>query len=471
MTPAARIEGPAPALRWPLRPASGIMGSIRERRARAGSSAPLPRRRVSHEITSMRGFKMARRAHLSVAVAAIAAMAWVAGGSGGLGEARADGSGPIEGLGSLADHGERALERLPWKCTVVRANLSRDIPVSISGCYLMQKEVLVVASDGKVYCLDRRNLQPRWVDSLRFPLACPPAEGPTHYGFLLKDHQGAHWLHAISKRSGSASERFPVRLPYAASAGLSLNASTAFVGSLGSPGNNKTLETVNLLTGRRGWGYRSTGMLWAAPSLSPDGEIVVIAGDDGVLTALPASATAPNAENWVRDIGSGVRGTPAITSAHVIVGNDDGLLYNLDLFSGRVNWLQGLDERVRAAPWILGGYTTVQKSTGVEGAEPVAVRSYEGLVFARNVNGLHAFDLRTGAAAFSDAQAARPLLRHGKYVLTIDGARKVTIRDSGNGYAVVGSANLGMFDLVPCNTSNGEIFGCTADGNVVAAIP
>jgi outer membrane protein assembly factor BamB len=407
----------------------------------------------------MRGFILARRALLFVAVAALA--------FGSFHKAtvvQAD-------LGTLADHGVRALEKLPWKSNIIRANLSKRIPMSIAGCYLMEKQILVVGASGKVYCLDRRNLEPRWVNALRFPLAQPPAEGPTHYAFLLKDQKGAHWIHTISKRSGAASTRFPVRLNYTASSGIDVNASGVFIGSLGSVGNNKTLETVNLLTGRPGWGYRNTGMLWGAPTLSPDGEIVVTACDDGVVTALAASASAPSTENWIRDLGGGVRGRVAVTPAHVFVGNDDGILYCLDLFSGRVNWLQGLDERIRAAPWVFGSHKVTKHAAGVDGAADVEVKRYEGLVFARNVKGLHAFDLRSGAAAFSDPAGGRPLVRNGKYLLTVAGKNQVTIRDASDGFKVVGKLNLGMFDLVPCNDANGEIFACTADGNIVAAIP
>ena len=155
----------------------------------------------------------------------------------------------------------------------------------------------------------------------------------------------------------------------------------------------------------------------------------------------------------------------------MIAGNDDGLLYNLNLFSGKVNWLKGLDERIRSAPVILGGMTTVKKSTGVEGAAPVEVRRYEGLVFARNVNGLHCFDLRTGADRFADPKGGRVICRNGKHVVTCDANRNLTFRDASDGFKVVGGLKLGMADLIPTNTQNGEIFAATADGTILVAIP
>jgi len=412
----------------------------------------------------MQGFNVARRALLKMGLFALA-LAVVTTGV-GVGDAVGN-----DGAASLADHGERALENLPWKANIIRANLSKDRAVAISACYLMSKQILVVTAGGKINCLDRRNLEPRWVNNLKYPLAQPPAEGANDYVFLMKDARGAHWAMAISKRSGSIGERFPVRLPYTTCSGISANGSMMFVGSLGRPGNNKTLESLNLVSGRPGWGYRSSGMLWGTPTLDPAGDLVVFGGDDGVVTALAAGATAPRAENWMRKVGGTIKGSVAVTPAHVLVGNSDGVFYNLDLFSGDVNWLAGLDEPITEAPWVFGGYVTVNKSTGVEGASSVAVRSYEGIAMVRNVKGTHAFDLRTGKKLFTCKKGERPICRNGNYLLTANGDRNVTIRDASKGYEATGSLNLGMFDLIPSNNSNGELFACTADGSIVAAIP
>jgi len=376
-----------------------------------------------------------------------------------------------EGSKSLGDWAEKALEQLPWKAHIVRANLGSKNPVAVAGAYLMERQLLVVTNAGRVYCLDRRNLEPRWVNTLRYPLAQPPAEGPGHYAFLMKDNRGSSWVSVISKRSGSENSRFPVRLPFAAASGISVNSSMVYMASLGRVGNNKTVESVNLLTGRAGWGYRTTGMVWGAPTLDPEGQNLIVVADDGVVTALSAGASAPARANWKRDIGVGIRGAAAVTPESALVANDEGLLYNLNLFSGKVNWLKGLDERVRTAPVVLGGFATVKKSTGVEGAAPVEVKRYEGLVFARNVNGLHCFDLRTGADRFRDANGGRPLCRQGKHLVTVDGKRRLTIRDAADGFKVVGGINLGMADLIPTNTQNGEIFAITADGTVLVATP
>ena len=379
--------------------------------------------------------------------------------------------GGVGGIGSLADHGVAQLEKLPYEAHIIRANLGKKRPMSIAACYLMDTRLLVVSASGRLYCMDRRNLEPRWVNTLRFPLARPPVESATHYVFLLKDHRGSFWLQAISKRTGAAPDRFPVRLPFAASGGIAANSAMAFVPSLGSPGNNRTFETINMVDGKRGWGYRTTGLIMGGLATEPGGSIVVAAADDGVVTALTGKAIAPKSENWIRDVGGIIHGAPAVTPAHVVVGNHDGIVYNLNLFSGKVNWLTSVEEAVRKTPVIFGANKEIEKNTGVEGAAPIKVKRYVGTVFVRNVLGLHALDLESGKKLFLDERGGRPVAEQGKYLMTCNRGRTLTIRDNSDGYKITQSLNLSMFDLIPTNTKNGEIFACTSDGAIVAVIP
>src|SRR5947207_58442 len=82
---------------------------------------------------------------------------------------------------SVAQSGESALEHLPWPTEVYRVNLAVNGPVALTQLYLMKDDVLAVDGTGKVFCLSRRDLSPRWVSSLRSPLAAPIAETPVYY--------------------------------------------------------------------------------------------------------------------------------------------------------------------------------------------------------------------------------------------------------------------------------------------------
>ena len=398
---------------------------------------------------------------------------------GGLPRAAADEEGgsilkaprPLMGVGTRADHGENRLERLPWKTHILRADLNRDRPVAIAGFFLMERHLIVVTQSGRLYCLDRFNLQARWVRTLKAPLFRAPCESATHFCFLCKDYSGAYWLHAISKRSGSEGVRFPRRIPFSASSGVAATGSMAFLGSLGSPGNNKTFESINLVTGRMGWGYRATGLIFGNPVVDTDGSSVIFATDNGRVTSLPAGVAAPSGINWTFNAGSTSKGGAAVTPKHAIVANGNGLVYNLDIDTGAVVWLRTVKRAVNSAPWVLGSWKTEEKDTGVEGAAPIKTKDYVGSVFVRNVAGLHALDLQTGEKQFLQPDDARPLVRNGKWVLTITSERRVVFRDAEDKFAVRDSLDLSPFDLLPTNTRDGAIYACTADGSIVAAIP
>src|SRR5436190_1194442 len=81
----------------------------------------------------------------------------------------------------------------------------------------------------------------RRVSTLKYPLAYPPAETPLDYVFVENDPMGAAWVQIFSKRSGAESPVSPLRVPFAPSSGASATAATIYIGSLGSPNDNKTV--------------------------------------------------------------------------------------------------------------------------------------------------------------------------------------------------------------------------------------
>jgi outer membrane protein assembly factor BamB len=379
------------------------------------------------------------------------------------------------GATSLARHGELALERLPGEQLIVRLGLGDRQPVAVTNVFVMTSDLLVVEDNGRVTCVSRHDLQPRWMWTLSGHLlrGSPPAEGTGHYVFLTRGPSGQAIVEALSRRTGTPPGGYPVYLPYAPSAGLAANTSMVFIASLGSPRDNKTLTTLELATGSPGWGWYTTGQILGDPVLDPSGRTLIVAGDDGVVTALPATAQTPEQPAWTaRSLGR-ITTTPTVTPEHVVIGSHDGLVRALDLRSGSVLWMKSVGEAVRTPPWVLGGMATEERSTGVEGAPTVKVEVYKGLVFARNVGGLHCFDLQTGELQFSDPKGARsrPLCRRGKWVLVADGERRVSLRDASDKYKVKATLDLSMFDLLPMNTTDGTIYGVTADGGLVAAHP
>jgi hypothetical protein len=321
-----------------------------------------------------------------------------------------------------------------------------------------------------VYCLSRRDLNPRWVSALKSPLAAIPSEGPTHYTFLVKACDGSYWIHAWSKRSGSEGAGFPARLPFAASSGLANNGTYVWVGSLGSPRDNRTLDSVNLANGKPGWGFRTRGLLYASPVVDDTGTSLIIAGENGTVTSL-ATLGGGNTVNWRAEMKAAVNTTPALSPEHIVVGDHNGNVRCLDIASGETIWFEGIDAPIRTNPWVLGTQGTITRPSGIEGTPDLEIQAFTGVAFARNRDGLFAFDLRTGSRLFHSKTERRPICLHGKYLLTMDGTRTLVLRDGEDGHEVKGRLGLQMFDLVPTNAGDGAIFGCTHDGGIVAAIP
>lgn len=374
---------------------------------------------------------------------------------------------------TLAQFGELQLERLPGEWIITRTPLSAAGPVAVTNTYVMSNDLLVVDATGRVTCLNRRDLSPRWMWTLSGALEGkrPPSEGSGHYAFLTRSPSGQYVVDALSKRSGLPAPGFPVRLPYGVSAGVAVNTSMVFIGSLGSPRDNKTLTSLELATGSPGWGWYTTGMILGDPRLDPRGSTLVVCGDDGVVTALPGTGTRPENPAWVSRSSGAVTAAPAVTPEHVVVGSHDGLVRCLDLRSGEVIWMRSVGEAVKASPVVLGSMRTEERSTGVEGAPPLKVDVYAGQVFVRNAGGTHCLDLRSGEVLFTDPAGGRALCRSGKWLLTADKDRRVTLRDTTDGYKAKGTLDLGMFDLLPTNEQDGAVYGVTADGYLVLAMP
>lgn len=419
----------------------------------------------------MRGILSIRTGLLVVTAAALGAVP---------ARAQAEGGGdvlkpakPVQGPTTLAKFGEQQLERLPGDWLIVRTSLGAGRPVAVTNAYVMHDDLLVVEETGRVTCLSRRDLSPRWMWTLSGAVdpQRPPSEGSGQYVFLTRSPNGQYTVDALNRRNGLPAPGYPVRLPYGVSSGVAANTSMVWIGSLGGVRDNKTVASLELATGTPGWGWYTTGMLRADPQLDPRGQTLILCGDDGVVTALPATVTRPANPAWVTRGSGAITCTPAVTPEHVVIGSHDGLVRCLDLRSGEVLWMKSVGEAVRTCPWVIGRAAVEERSSGVEGAPPIKVDTYQGLAFARNVTGTHCFDLGTGDLRYTDASGARPLALVGKWLLTVDGNRRVTLRDSSDKFAEKGQLELSMFDLLPTNELDGTLYGVTADGYIVMATP
>lgn len=380
-------------------------------------------------------------------------------------------SGSGSGGSVAATGGEKVLENLPWHPDVMRVDIGATGPVALTGLYLMDQDLLAVDTTGRLVCLARRDLNANWVSTLKYPLAFPPTESATHYVFVEKDNQGAYWIQAFTRRSGAEADRSPIRLAFSASTGAAATPGTAYVASLGSPRDNKTLESINLSDGSVGWGAYTSGRIVATPMMTASGEAFIVASEDNSVASYPANPATAGSQKplWEMNTFAANRAAPALTKDLMFLGSDDNLLRCMDVHSGSVLWMKGCDAPIRKSPWTLGSQVSTA-SANAEGTAKTSVETFKGYVFVKNAIGLHAFDAASGDEVFKDAGAERPVVMVGDYVVTLGASRNGQIR-KGKGLPIVSQVGLGSFDFVPTNSKDGTLYVGYGDGTILAASP
>ena len=154
----------------------------------------------------------------------------------------------------------------------------------------------------------------------------------------------------------------------------------------------------------------------------------------------------------------------------MFLASEDNFIRCYDVGSGEVRWMNGTDAPIKRSPWLLGGMVKKEVALGGEGSGKARVEVYEGNVFVRNELGLHAYDAESGTKVFTDRDALRPLVKYGDWVVTIDTAGGAQLR-KGKGLPVTDTVNLGMFDFLPTNSSDGTVVAGTTDGMILLAVP
>lgn len=81
------------------------------------------------------------------------------------------------------------------------------------------------------------------------------------------------------------------------------------------------------------WTYATGAPVWASPAL--DGELLIVAADDGRIHALDRQQRRPR---WIAATGGKVRAKPLVAADRVIVASDDGWLHALSRADGRSLW-------------------------------------------------------------------------------------------------------------------------------------
>jgi outer membrane protein assembly factor BamB len=216
------------------------------------------------------------------------------------------------------------------------------------------------------------------------PIRSTPAVTPT----LVFVGSGDGALYAVDRRTGRQRWRFD--------AGDAVTASPAVAGALVVAANHHgRIFALRAETGRLVWSRQSGAALplntypaggWDIWAGSPvvSGTTVVIGGPDGIIYALDLASGRPR---WTHRTGGRVRSTPAIAGGTVVVGSWDGRVYALDLASGTERWVH------RTIGDTLDSHAAGFDRRAIQSSPAIA----EGGVFVGSRDGgLYALDAATG---------------------------------------------------------------------------
>lgn len=396
---------------------------------------------------------MAKRLFLMLVVATL----WACKGGGILrdrGDAR-------EGRQAAGDLGHDAIERglmaLGIEGRTLRLDLNagkaRKDRVRLAKVHLTPDQILLETegSRPRLYALDRGNFSYVWVSELREPSKFPATTNGDVIVILTE-----HYAHCLSKQTGSSTIRFThgamadeprpfLKLPFSPTGGAAVGNDTFYCPSLGSTDNNKNLESFSMISGQRGWGYRTPGGdILSTPVVGGD------AGDPklyfvtttGLVTCLDATnyAYTPRGARWQEMAESPVPHGLTVTadtrerSGGVYFADEEGVVYCLNRLTGDRRWVSATARRPVATPVVYGDFCVVKMAGGLTGFDAVNV------IYGLQVEG--------GA---DDGQ-----------VFWLRGGQKAVLGSGGKSDFVVHDASLGRAHL--SLQVSGELLTCAALG-------
>lgn len=151
----------------------------------------------------------------------------------------------------------------------------------------------------------------------------------------------------------------------------SMNTSTLFIGS-----GDGHLYAVDKVLGKEYWKFKIEGAVYSTPALykglviftSRDNHLYAVSQSDGELIWKVKMNGMP-AHKWGWDY---FQSSPTTVDDQIVIGSDDGTVYNVDAATGTVNWNFKTNGRLRATPAVQGGI--------------VYIGSFDGFLYALDNN-------------------------------------------------------------------------------------
>ncbi|MHC4550896.1 MAG: FHA domain-containing protein [Planctomycetota bacterium] len=289
---------------------------------------------------------------------------------------------------------ERALLQLV-EGRVLRIDLNADRDpksrIHIAQAHLVGNLLLLETDEPqpRLWALERGNLYPKWTSELREPTRFPVAANP--HTVVLVSHHFAHALELDTGRralqffrGGLSGLRQPHRdLPFTPTGGAAVGNDTFYVPSLGSPRNNKTLEAFSLVTGQRGWGYRTSGDILTTPAVagSAGDPKLYFVTTTGLVTCMDATnyGYAPGRTRWEELSEAGVDYDLFVTgdtrgrTGSVYLVDREGMVYCLNRITGERRWVNATGLRPQGGVKVFGDICVVRMADGLCGFDSTNV--------------------------------------------------------------------------------------------------
>ncbi|HEX5137400.1 MAG TPA: PQQ-binding-like beta-propeller repeat protein [Planctomycetota bacterium] len=248
----------------------------------------------------------------------------------------------------------------------------------------LTNDLLLLETEAKkprLYAFQRGSLNSLWASDLLEPTGFPVASNGDVVVLLSQ-----HYAHCLETFTGRGALQFmsgslegvtmpPRELPFTPTGGAAVGNDTFYVPSLGSPRNNKTIESFSLITGQVGWGYRSASDILTTPLVggpSTDPKLYFVTRT-GLVTCMDATnyGFPPRGPRWEQLLEAGVEQDFFVTEdtasdpGSVFVVDREGVVYCLNRITGARRWTHATARVARGGPKVFGPVCVVPMKQGL----------------------------------------------------------------------------------------------------------
>lgn len=315
---------------------------------------------------------------------------------------------------------------------------SGPVRLEASATRLMGDFLVLISAPNRIEVLNRDTLQADWAyHALPGGLRYTPTLSAL--SMLVMSMNELHQIDLVYGHSSPA-----IHYDMSPSSAFAATAGTAYVPAWGGARGEKTLRTLNLVTGLEGWGYMTPGDIRGGVVVGgqPPRQTVYFATDAGQVYAMPAaeaSARGPEIA-WSCETRGPVTAPLCVDGEELFAASHSGFLYCMDRVTGNIKW---------AAP----------HETPLEEA-PVATK---GFVYQTRGGEMWCHERATGKTLWKVKGAARFVVeRDGKAMVASHDGQIWSVNASG---AVTAKMSMGGM-YYPTNLRDDSIYAVSGDGLV-----